>query len=434
MSNQMTVYVNGEQMEIDEWGLTDLDRMHAHQIKKFAAWSRGKYPMNDTEILLTALYARRMGVHPLDEKAFQAYKDARGIHCAYHYSIVVAWVRRYLKVRHTQPMYFRLSKEELKEAELGENDVAYWCTFILIEDLPHYYQLIDRVGKDEAYKIIAKRGLGSVSKSQWDGQYFAPNGRSKAWKVKKRALIDAYSMTFGNPSAEQARAIRQAEGWRDPDMQALESASFFVDGQNAVAIAQAEQARNEQPALEKDKMLDAQDALYGKPKEKEPVAVEGEIAERAIRELDVAPNDMSFPPDDDDPTDGGHIEIIALRRSTTSNDKEFMGFMLDGEKWPHNRVRMWSASKLVETCPEIAIIYTSEQLHELGKTWPFFCTVHHDGAEWPKVTSIEFNDAHRRDMASKMFEWARAKGVELPPYEYAPDNEWFSISVAVLRG
>ena len=205
------VQVDAGMKNLDRLGVTERDRIIANQIKKFAGWAKD---MSNEDVILTAIRARQMGVHPLNERAFQAYIDRGKVQVDYHYSIITKYVTKLLKIRHTNPRYFRLTSEQLEEEGLTDNHIAYYATFILNDDLENYYNLIDRIGEPLAYEMIAKRGIGSVLKSQWNGQYFAPNGRSKAWKVQKRALKDAYVKTFGYPSASEAAACRMASaGW-----------------------------------------------------------------------------------------------------------------------------------------------------------------------------------------------------------------------------
>ncbi len=248
-------------------GVTEMDRVLANQIRKFAGWANSKnYPMTNDEVILTAIRARQMGVHPLNDKAFNAYKDSHGIHLDYHYSLIAKYVTKARAIRHTNPRYYRLTAEELEAEGLNQNFVAYYATFILMDDLQHYYDLMDRIPEELAYRTIAKSGIGSAPKAKWDNQYFAPNGRSKAWKVQKRALKDAYVKAFGYPSPAEAAALQAASGWVAPSESDLELGALNTDyTPNIVALAQNEavvRAALENPQTDEER-AETHAALWG---------------------------------------------------------------------------------------------------------------------------------------------------------------------------
>jgi len=276
--------------ELERLGVTEMDRVLANQIRKFAHWANGeKYPMSNDEVILTAIRARQMGVHPLNDKAFSAYKDAHGIHLDYHYSLIAKYVTKARGIRHTNPRYFRLSSEELEQEGLNDNFVAYYATFILIEDLQHYYDLMERVPEKLAYQTIAKHGLGSVIKKRWASPHFAPNGRSKAWKVQKRALKDAYVKAFGYPAPAEAAALQAAGGWISPSDSDLEVAALNTDyTPNIVALAQNERLVREvlEDPPSSEERAETHAALWG---DESPVVEKRALVERAIIEVTPEP-------------------------------------------------------------------------------------------------------------------------------------------------
>ena len=68
MSNELDVKKNDQ---LARMGIGEDLRVLANQISKFADWAG---PMSPDEVMLTAMRAQQMGVHPLNGKAFQAFK------------------------------------------------------------------------------------------------------------------------------------------------------------------------------------------------------------------------------------------------------------------------------------------------------------------------------------------------------------------------
>lgn len=183
----------------------------ARAVKKVAPWANDpKAPMNDHEIGLAVRRSLAMGLDPLNSHEVQIWKDKRGnVNFQIAYTLLTEWVRRF-RGEHTDPNYHRLSDEELIEEGLNPNDVAYRVSFLMNEDIDRLYKLIE-AGYDppQARKMLEKHGLGVASAAEWGNKYFAPAARSKAWKVKKRALTDAYRRAFGTPNRPEIEELRR---------------------------------------------------------------------------------------------------------------------------------------------------------------------------------------------------------------------------------
>ena len=196
--------------------------LNAEMVHRFAPYAE---EMTRDDALFVAIRCDEMGVHPMNDKAIQVYKDSHGIHIDYHYSLIAKYVSQIRGIRHTQPRYTRLTTEQLEEQGLAPTDIAYFASFVPRDAWDDYYNMMDRMSAQDAYDLFAVRGIGSTSKEKWDGFYFAPNGRSKAWKVYKRALKDAYVTAFGYPSPSEARSLQEKSEFFAPSMEALEYSS-----------------------------------------------------------------------------------------------------------------------------------------------------------------------------------------------------------------
>ena len=284
----MTQIVEAQSTELDEYeqkieslarsGVTPEILLHAEMIFRFAPYAHSDdYPMRKDECLFVAIRCHEMGVHPLNLQGIQVYKDNHGIHIDYHYSMIIKYASQIRKVRHTQPRYTRLTPEQLEDEGLGATDIAYYASFIPYEALDDYYRMMDKMNTQEAYDLFAIRGIGSVSKTKWSGAYFAPNGRSRAWKVQKRALKDAYVRWLGYPSPSEARYMQEQTGWVEPTPDTLETYAATEDDENVILLSENATKQNryieEHPAT-REEMDDAKAALFGGPPVVAPVDAE----------------------------------------------------------------------------------------------------------------------------------------------------------------
>lgn len=146
------------------------------------------------------------------------------------------------------------------------------------------------------------------------------------------------------------------------------------------------------------------------------------------------------PPDDEYQQDNDNdthettqnaIQCVAVGIHSTSKGKRRIGFLANGEKYP--RVHTWSASDAALIVPEIAYLYSHEVFEnaEDGKMFPFYCTLYHDGAQYPAPVRAEFNDGDMTEFVKLLTSWAVASDAELDDPE--PTWEWIAASVAKIR-
>ena len=251
----------------------------AQIVKKVAPWANG---MADGEIGLTVRRAMALGVDPLNPHEVQIWKDWNGtINIQLSYSLIIEWVKRF-KGEHTRPVYYRLTPEQLDEEGLALDDIAYRVKFIMTEDLFKITEHSEAFGGDAAREMFTVEGLGSCSRDDWDrkskkgNDIFAPNGRSKAWKVQKRALADAYRNKFGDPTEAEIVQLRRDLGYysaEPPDWDGAEG--LPTTEAHALASGRAKQTHyaEEHPAT-REEMDDAKAALFGGPPVVAPVDAE----------------------------------------------------------------------------------------------------------------------------------------------------------------
>uniref|UniRef100_A0A6M3J648 Uncharacterized protein n=1 Tax=viral metagenome TaxID=1070528 RepID=A0A6M3J648_9ZZZZ len=249
MNEEQTALVpnSGDPMHAYEANL-DADIMR--KIKSFSPWANDKnYPMTDAEFSLSIRRAVAMGVDPFNPHEIQIWKDKHGVHFQHAYTLMVEWVRG-IHGQHTEPQFRELSNEEKEAAGIDKNDHAAECRFLMLSDIPSLKTLMD-VGYSpvEARRMVEVTGTGTASASEWNSAYFAPNGRSKMWKVEKRALVDAYRKRFGSPGANDIRALRRERG-----QHVITAADWATALENNSKVVGPEH----QMAVERTAMLEAQ--------------------------------------------------------------------------------------------------------------------------------------------------------------------------------
>jgi hypothetical protein len=229
-------------------------------VQKVAPWGIGLKPQ---EIGLVVRRAISMGVDPLNPHEIQIWKDRRGvINMQLAYTLMTEWVKRF-KGKHTEPQYFRLTSEQLADEGLNDDDVAYFARFVMIDDLPNVIKFAEVFGAETARQMYTVTGLGVASRAEYDGQYFAANGRSKSWKVQKRALTDAYRKKFGTPTQAEIMELRRMVTYDAIDPEDWEAtADLAPDAAVALAKSGAQwKAHNE--AVHEAQNAAAADALFG---------------------------------------------------------------------------------------------------------------------------------------------------------------------------
>lgn len=209
---------NGETITVSSLYGDDADvAALAERVILVAPWanyqSNGQWKtMSTREVSLVIRRCMALGVDPLNPHEVQIWRDRHGVQFQLAYTLMAEWVR-YAKGGHTEPRYTPLTSEEMELEGLEEDDHATWCTFIMLSDIPNIAALTD-AGFDpqEARGHFLVRGIGTVAAAEWSSKYFGPNGRSKRWTLRKRALVDAYRMRFGTPSRASIELLRRQRG------------------------------------------------------------------------------------------------------------------------------------------------------------------------------------------------------------------------------
>jgi hypothetical protein len=186
----------------------------AERVQMVAPWvkykSNGQWrEMSKKEVSLVIRRCMALGVDPLNPHEVQIWRDHHGVHFQLAYTLLTQWMRD-VQGGHTEPRYYRLSKEEKEREGVSPNDKAVRCEFVMLSDMEHIAQMMD-LGFDpqDARDSFTVKGLGVVDAAEWGGKYFAPNGRSKAWKLRKRAYVDAVRKRFGTPSRSEIVQLRR---------------------------------------------------------------------------------------------------------------------------------------------------------------------------------------------------------------------------------
>lgn len=178
--------------------------------KKVAPWAKGMKP---DDIGLVVRRAMSLGVDPLNHHEVQIWIDHRDqVNFQLSYTLMGEWVRHF-KGDHTEPQYEVLSDVDMREQGIPSDAVAVRATFIMNDALDKFESLI-KMGFDpkQARAMITTSGIGVGYSKEMASQYFAPAGRSKLWKIQKRALVDAYRMKFGTPTKAEIMELRRVSG------------------------------------------------------------------------------------------------------------------------------------------------------------------------------------------------------------------------------
>jgi hypothetical protein len=179
-------------------------------VKKVAPWAKG---FSNDDIGLAVRRAVSMGLDPLNSHEVQIWKDKRGnVKFQISYTLLAEWVS-YHKGDFTDPQYRRLTEDELFDEGLVPTDIAYRCSFLMKKDIPLLGELVSGgYPPDQARRMLEVSGIGVASKGEYNGKYFAPAGRSKSWKVQKRAFVDAVRRKWGTPSRPEIEELRRERG------------------------------------------------------------------------------------------------------------------------------------------------------------------------------------------------------------------------------
>jgi hypothetical protein len=209
--------LTAEQLYSDDENINALAKL----VKRIAPWAHNKeFPVTNDEIGLACRWCISMGLDPLNQHEVKIWKDKRGIKLQLAYALLCQWSTQILG-GHTEPVYTRLDEAELATEGLIQTDIAFRCEFVMKEDIPLIKTMME-AGWDplQARADLTARGLGVAHLEEWRGEYFPPKGRSRAWKVEKRAYTDAIRTRFGSPSQEVIEKMRRLRGEvsiTDPD-------------------------------------------------------------------------------------------------------------------------------------------------------------------------------------------------------------------------
>ncbi len=248
-------------------------------VQKVAPWANG---LQAGEIGLVVRRAMGMGVDPLNPHEVQIWKQGGTITIQLAYTLMIEWVRKF-KGDYTRPIYYVLHGEQLTEVGLQPGDHAVRVEFFMREDLFRITEMYPIFGEDtpEMFKVV---GTGAVTAKDWNGPYFAPNGRSKMWKLEKRALLDAFRLKFGTPTLVEIEELRRDLGHDKITPEAWIGTENLYPG-DAVALAKSHAA----PPIENGPVEEREEAMAALfPPAKEAPVVVGKITE-IIEEPDAEP-------------------------------------------------------------------------------------------------------------------------------------------------
>jgi len=222
---------------------------------------------------------------PLNQHEVQIWKDSRGtVNFQLAYTLTTEWVRHF-HGEHTEPQYHRLGTEELAAEGLAENDTAFRVSFLMKRDIPSLSALTEAYDARQARAMLEITGLGVAQVGEYTGKYFAPAGRSRAWKVKKRALTDAYRRKFGTPTRSEIEELRRAGGMANVRPQDWSDVQELNPGDAAALAKDTAMHREHQERLAEDPgykadfdktVKAAEELMYPAP---EPQTVDAEFTE-----------------------------------------------------------------------------------------------------------------------------------------------------------
>lgn len=230
-------------------------------VRSFAPWANGKYPMTDQEIALVVRRSDALGVDPLNPHEVQIWKDRKGIQLQLSYTLIAQWANQGLG-GHTKPRYRPLTREEKQLQGIPESHKATRVSFVMKNDIPLIAQMID-AGWDakQAREDLEIVGVATASPDEWGSRYFAPNGRSKRWKLQKRAYVDAIRRRFGTPSRADIEQLRRARGEDGIDTEDWREASRELPDQEGVGRLARVKATQRQEPLGEEKIERAKGLL-----------------------------------------------------------------------------------------------------------------------------------------------------------------------------
>lgn len=268
--------VKADEKPIAEWG----DREEVAGIaKRIKTMLPGGDKLSDQQAYAAAQYARLSGLDPF-AKGFYAMPGG-GIHR--HYAILVNWAQG--KAPYTD-RYLPLTAEEREVEGLPEDTIAWKC-YIIRDDRAHILGMYLKAGLalDDALGLVATRGIGRVSRKDRTGRDGKPTDPPKGWTwekvAQKRALTDALSLSHGQPTAQEIRAISERMP-AHPD----ERAARYEEAVTQVAAESAGLS----PAQHRERLAGNVQILRGDDEEIDPVELyETDEADFALNVIDRIP-------------------------------------------------------------------------------------------------------------------------------------------------
>ena len=201
MSAETTLAVQPEETDasLAIWGSREKVREIAARLKKFVPGTKN---MNDAEIMAYAQLVHMTGLNPCSGEIYGW--DSRGdgsgeLITKVYYGIMVRWAQS------QEPFSTRFTTTIDPETE----DIASVCHLLRQSDRPLLKDLLaNNVDYHEALDWATTQGIGVISKSErWSTRYKKwidpPKGRTWAWKAEKRALEDAITRAYGEPSTKE---------------------------------------------------------------------------------------------------------------------------------------------------------------------------------------------------------------------------------------
>jgi len=303
-------------------------------IRTVAPWVTNQDPklsFNDNEIALVVRRSMAMGLDPLNQHEVQIWKDRRGtVNFQLSYTLMTEWVRHF-KGTHTEPRYHELTKEELLSQGLKPNDHAVTVSFVMDSDVEKLSILADIYGVETAKQMCEVHGTGTATAQEWAGNYFAPAGRSKLWKVQKRALTDAYRRKFGTPTRSDIEELRRIGGFERMQIEDWQGTQGLNPSDAAALAKDRARHREHQERLtddpeykaEFDVTVKAAESLMYPAPEREPQAVDGEFTEM--------PQEPEPTPDPDSESgDAWNDEIIREAKAIGGAIRKAAGWTING--------------------------------------------------------------------------------------------------------
>lgn len=162
---------------------------------------------SDQEIINAARTMQALGLRP-DRHECAIWFQRGHVHVEIAYTLLVKYAKAH---GYINPRFRRLTPAEIKEDGMPPGSIGYECKMIQQDLLPMWISLANKTDAKTADDVLCVTGRGYATPEEWRSTYFPPKGRSRAWRVQKRALADAIRRTIGSPGREEIEALRTPE-------------------------------------------------------------------------------------------------------------------------------------------------------------------------------------------------------------------------------